>query len=209
MAMPFLSVASDTLPCCRCCCCHPPHAAAAADGCPADKVSWAILIDSLLHRWSADREGQPGLLRQAAERWEEACRGPLEPHTFLHQPQGRLVLDLHGYSAWTAQLAVLATLGRLLQAHGQDRALEGDLSRLDVITGRGNRRYGPRLRGWLGVPRTLLAGAVWLTGCCAGVLCSSHPAVLPLITCLPLSLPLPGRPPGAAPSGTSRCCERL
>ncbi len=140
MALPFLSVASDTLPCCRCCCCHPPHAAAAAGGCPADKVSWAILIDSLLHRWSADREGQPGLLRQAAERWEEACRGPLEPHTFLHQPQGRLVLDLHGYSAWTAQLAVLATLGRLLQAHGQDRGLEGDLTRLDVITGRGNRR---------------------------------------------------------------------
>lgn len=115
----------------------------AAAGCLPDKVSYAILIDSMLNRWATDREGQQQLLGLVQARWDEAggAGGALRPHTFLHQPQGRLTLDLHGYSAWTAQLAVLATLDKLLQQHSQQGGRIGDhLSRFDIITGRGNRR---------------------------------------------------------------------
>ena len=62
---------------------------APTDGCPADAVSYAILIDSMLCRWNADREGQAHLLALIQQRWEEACEGPLAPHTYLHQPQVR------------------------------------------------------------------------------------------------------------------------
>jgi len=52
-------------------------------------VSYAILIDSMLRRWNADREGQPQLLALVQERWEAAYAGPLAPRTYLHQPQVR------------------------------------------------------------------------------------------------------------------------
>lgn len=55
--------------------------------------------------------------------------------------QGRLTLDLHGYSAWTAQLAVLSTLRGLLRQHRTQGRISDQLSRLDIITGRGNRRW--------------------------------------------------------------------
>lgn len=54
--------------------------------------------------------------------------------------QGRLTVDLHGYSAWTAQLAVLSTLRSLLRQHRTQGRISSQLSRLDIITGRGNRR---------------------------------------------------------------------
>ena len=65
--------------------------------------------------------------------------------------QGRLTLDLHGYSAWTAQLAVLSMLRSLLRQHRTQGRITDQLSRLDIITGRGNRRWdcvGGQLAGW-------------------------------------------------------------
>jgi hypothetical protein len=96
----------------------------------------------MLHRWTRDRKGQQHLLGLVQAQWDEsaAAGSLLAPHTFLNQPQGRLCLDLHGYSAWTAQLAVLATLGTLLQQHSQQKGLQDCIPRLDVIVGRGNRR---------------------------------------------------------------------
>ncbi|KAL4458379.1 hypothetical protein ABPG75_013244 [Micractinium tetrahymenae] len=122
-----------------------------SEGWPADRVSYAILFDSMLHRWAENREGQPELLRGIAERWEQAASGGvLEPHTFLHQPQGRLTVDLHGYSPWTAQLAVLGVLRRLLAVHEAEQGgITAHLSRVDLITGRGNRsarRHRPVVR---------------------------------------------------------------
>ena len=115
-----------------------------AAGCAPDKVSSAIFIDSLLHRWAACRQQQQHLLDAVQARWDEAAGpgGTLAPNTFLHEPQGRLTLDLHGYSVWTAQLAVLATLGELQQQHREQAGVVGGrIARLDVITGRGNRRW--------------------------------------------------------------------
>lgn len=62
------------------------------------------------------------------------------PHSPPPAAQGRLTLDLHGYSAWTAQLAVLSTLRGLLRQHRTQGRISDQLSRLDIITGRGNRR---------------------------------------------------------------------
>lgn len=150
----------------------------------------------MLHRWSEDRQGRQQLLRSIAERWEQASSGgALEPHTYLHQPQGRLAVDLHGFSPWTAQvcggpggqrvkvwfpqdrplalssagqpwdcllappvapalaqraasrcpallqLVVLGVLHRLLAVHQAEQGgIAAHLSRVDLITGRGNRR---------------------------------------------------------------------
>lgn len=155
-----------------------------ADGCPADRVSYAILIDSLLARWAADREGRAALLARVEERWASAAApgGPLAPHTFLHQDQGRLVLDLHGYSAWTGQLAVLATLADLQARHARGEGL-GGLRRLDIITGRGNRRWGLGGGAGGGEAGASFAGfpALWL-----------HSVARPL--CQPGSPPSPPRP---------------
>lgn len=83
---------------------HPPPSLN-AEGWPADQVSLAILFDSMLHRWAEDRQGRQQLLSGIAERWERAAAGgALEPRTQLLQPQGRLAVDLHGFSPWTAQV---------------------------------------------------------------------------------------------------------
>lgn len=126
------------------------------DGCPTDGISYAILIDSMLTRWNRDREGQAALLPAVEARFAEAAAGPLGLHTYLHQPQGRMVLDLHGYSTWTAQLAVLATLDDLLHQHRKQGPITDHLSRLDIITGRGNRRCVGR--GWVGKGGVVVGG---------------------------------------------------
>jgi hypothetical protein len=120
-----------------------------AAGWASDHVSTAILLDSILDRWAADQQGQPELLQAAAERWQSAAApgGVLAPHTYLHQPQGRLCLDLHGCSGWTGQLAVLSTLDKLLQQHAEQQGSSHDITRLDVITGRGNRRWEGFMNG--------------------------------------------------------------
>ena len=104
---------------------------------------------------------QEELLALVEQRWRQAAAGPLQPRILAHREQGRLLLDLHGFSAWTGQLAVLHTLDTLL--HQWQLQMPGRLElELGQGQGQGQRQRqrrrdlgGPGYCGWLGggVPR--------------------------------------------------------
>ena len=122
------------------------------------------MLDSLLQQWIASDRGSPrgaALLALVEQRWRQAAAGPLQPRILAHREQGRLLLDLHGFSAWTGQLAVLHTLDTLL--HQWQLQMPGRLElELGQGQGQGQRQRqrrrdlgGPGYCGWLGggVPR--------------------------------------------------------
>ncbi|GAB4822122.1 hypothetical protein N2152v2_009168 [Parachlorella kessleri] len=119
---------------------HPAEAQAVFDemvgqGLQPDLAACCLLVDAWLDSWSRGRDGRSEMLLKAQEFFHGMGRQHLRPR-LISRP-GTALLDLHAHSPWTAQLAVLDVLQRLLRGYRVDKG--ASVPQLEVVTGRGNR----------------------------------------------------------------------